>query len=262
MYSEDDLLPISALQHLLFCERQTALIHIERLWADNRYTAEGNVLHKKADASQSETRDGVRITRSLPVHCFKLGLFGVCDVVQFQPPTADTQSNLPLPKRINQELKRRASFSSSTSSQTTSDTTPTGFQSQPVKQRESAFHHWTITPVEYKRGKPKANDCDRVQLCAQALALEEMLGVQIPRGELFYGKQQRRTEVNFDQQLKATTAETAERLHSLIRQQQTPVAMKEKKCETCSLLEACMPPSPNQKSASQYLKTMINQEPV
>lgn len=105
MLTEDDLLPISALQHLLFCERQTALIHIERLWEDNRFTAEGNVLHKKADAAKSETRDCVRITRGLPVHSFELGLYGVCDVVQFQPPEFEQHERLSLPRRIESQLR-------------------------------------------------------------------------------------------------------------------------------------------------------------
>lgn len=233
MHAEDDLLPISALQHLLFCERQTALIHIERLWEDNRFTAEGNVLHKKADAAKSETRDGIRITRGLPVHSFRLGLFGVCDVVQFQPPDFETDARLSLPKRIQEELTK-----------TVTD--------------DSAFSHWTITPVEYKRGKPKKNDCDRVQLAAQAMCLEEMLHVEIPRGDLFYGKQQRRTEVVFDEHLRNTTIETAARFQELIQAQQTPPAVREKKCDTCSLLSVCMPPTAAQKSASQYLKSMIN----
>ena len=255
MHTEDELLPISALQHLLFCERQTALIHIERLWEDNRFTAEGNVLHKKADAAKSETRDGIRITRGLPVHSFKLGLYGICDVVQFQPPESDQHQNrLSLPERIESQLRltrgrrpdRPVTDENEVRAEAASDNVA------------APFANWTITPVEYKRGKPKLNDCDRVQLCAQAVCLEEMLGVQIEGGALFYGKQQRRTEVLFNEQLRGTTIETADRLHQLIRSQLTPKAFKETKCDTCSLLSLCMPPSPQQKSASEYLKTIID----
>ncbi|MEP3478560.1 MAG: CRISPR-associated protein Cas4 [Fuerstiella sp.] len=255
MYSEDDLLPISALQHLLFCERQTALIHIERQWEDNRFTAEGNVLHKKADAAKSETRDGVRITRGLPVHSFQLGLFGVCDVVQFQPPDSQQQNQLSLPKRIESELQlvlRRRPDHHGTDGNEVCAEVGSGNVMAP-------FAKWTITPIEYKRGKPKSNDCDRVQLCAQAMSLEEMLSVQIGRGDLFYGKQQRRTEVIFDEQLRTTTIDTTKRLHQLIRSRLTPTAVKENKCDTCSLLSVCMPPSPKRKSASQYLKTMLSE---
>lgn len=251
MHSEDDLLPISALQHLLFCERQTALIHIERLWEDNRFTAEGNVLHKKADAAKSETRDGIRITRSLPVHSFEFGLYGICDVVQFQPPNFEQHQRLSLPKRIEAQLRltsgRPATDQNEVCAQATSDNVVT------------AFANWTITPVEYKRGKPKSNDCDRVQLCAQAICLEEMLNIEIPQGDLFYGKQQHRTPVEFDEQLRTTTINTVGRLHQLIRSQKTPTAVKEKKCDTCSLLTICMPPTLKQKQASTYIKTMVKE---
>ena len=136
MFTESDFLPISALQHLLYCERQCALIHVERLWAENRFTAEGNILHKKAHGGKSTTRPESRTIRALPLRSFELGLCGVADIVQQKP------GEPPL-------------------------------------------------PVEYKRGRPKKNDCDRVQLCAQALCLEEMTKQTIPRGELFYGKTRR-----------------------------------------------------------------------
>ena len=154
MFAEDDLLPISALQHLLFCERQCALIHIERRWAENRYTAEG--LHRRAHAAPSETRDGVRITRSLPLHSFELGLSGQADVVLWKSPPGRDDSGQTL-------------------AQILANASP------------EVLRMWEVTPVEYKRGEPKANDCDRVQLCAQAMCLEEMCGVQIFRGELFHG---------------------------------------------------------------------------
>lgn len=252
MHTEDDLLPISALQHMLFCERQTALIHTERLWEENRFTAEGRVVHRKADAAKSETRDGVRITRGLPVHSFKLGLYGVCDVVQFKPPDMIPQPNLSLPKRIERQLRlTRASGEASPDSDTgvSDQASPAG------RVKQTAFQHWTITPVEYKRGKPKANDCDRVQLCAQAMCLEEMLNVEIPKGDLFYGKQQHRTEVPFDAGLRAITESTVNQLHALIQSRQTPHAIREKKCDTCSLLSVCMPPKVS-RSAVRYVEDM------
>lgn len=254
MHAEDDLPPISALQHLLFCERQTALIHVERQWIENRFTAEGRVLHQKADAAKSETRDGVRITRGLPVHSFALGLYGVCDVVQFKPPDMLPQPTLSLPKRIEQQLRLTRGREARPPQLPRS---LRGRQARPPSEPDpTGFHLWTITPVEYKRGKPKANDCDRVQLCAQAMCLEEMLNVDIPRGDLFYGKQQRRTEVVFDTQLRDLTTSTAQRLQSLIQSQQTPAAKYEKKCDTCSLLPVCLPDR-SRYSASDYLTRMI-----
>jgi CRISPR-associated exonuclease Cas4 len=183
-------LPLSALQHLLFCERQCALIHVERLWEENRFTAEGRVLHEKVDEGRGESRPGVRITRSLQLRSEMLGLHGVADVV---------------------ELHRR----------------PDG--------------GWQPFPVEYKRGKPKAHDADLVQLCAQAMCLEEGFGVPVPEGALFYGQTRRRLDVLFDDGLRALTTRTAARLHEVIASGRTPRAVREKKCEACSLLEVCLP---------------------
>ncbi len=185
-FTEDQLLPLSALQHLLFCERQCALIHVEQVWAENRFTAEGAVLHERAHEGADESRPGVRITRGLPVRSLQLGLSGECDVVEFHG-------------------------------------------------------SGVVLPVEYKRGKPKAHRADEVQLCAQALCLEEMLKVTVERGALYYGERKRRTEVMFDEELRSLTRNTAERLHEMFRSRRTPAAVREKKCESCSLVDLCMP---------------------
>lgn len=224
---EDNLLPISALQHLLFCERQCALIHVERLWADNRFTAEGNRLHEKAHAGKPETRDGVRITRGLPLHSFALGLVGQADVVEWQPPPSQRTAGKTLADVLRQagEAERAA---------------------------------WRVTPVEYKRGKPKANDCDRVQLCAQAMCLEEMLDVSISAGDLFYGEKRRRVTVEFNDELRQTTAQAARRLHEIVDGYITPPAVREKKCDTCSLFHLCLPEATSKhQSASKYLERML-----
>lgn len=227
MYTEDELRPISALQHLLFCERQCALIHIEQVWAENRFTAEGNQLHKKAHDGKPETRDGVRITRGLPLHSFRWGLVGQADVIHWQPPADQFRAGVSLAK-----LLRSAT---------------------PEQRRD-----WLITPVEYKRGKPKKNDCDRVQLCAQALCLEEMLDVVIPSGDLFYGEKRRRVAVAFDEGLRETTCRAASRLHELLSTGVTPIAKKEKKCDTCSLLPICMPAAVSRASAKRYFDRCLD----
>jgi CRISPR-associated exonuclease Cas4 len=83
-YAADELLPLSGIQHFLFCRRQWALIHIERQWKENTLTAEGRLLHKRVDDPFfSETRQGIIITRSVPVASYRLGLSGICDVVEF-----------------------------------------------------------------------------------------------------------------------------------------------------------------------------------
>ena len=98
-----------------------------------------------------------------------------------------------------------------------------------------------IVPVEYKRGKPKRDGSDSVQLCAQALCLEEMLGVEVPVGQLFYGQLRRREEVAIDAALRRRTTEAALRMHELMRTGTTPPASLMKKCARCSLLHLCQP---------------------
>lgn len=213
-----DLLPISALQHLLYCERQCALIHVEQVWAENEFTVEGNVMHEKAHDGPDETRAGVRVVRGLAVKSEALGLSGQCDVVEFhEHPHGQSGPHSPLCGNF-------------------------------------------ILPIEYKRGKPKAHRADEVQLCAQAMCLEEMLrdraipdprgensgqecpGYVIPEGRIFYGQTRRRTDVVFDAELRALTADTARRLREMIASRRTPPAVyEERKCEACSLKELCMP---------------------
>lgn len=112
---------------------------------------------------------------------------------------------------------------------------------------------WQPFPVEYKRGKPKSDGSDEVQLCAQALCLEEMLGVEIPEGALFYGKTRRRKNVELTGELRAKTEGAAARLHELVRSGVTPKAYREPKCENCSLLKLCLPPESPRRSAARYL---------
>jgi CRISPR-associated exonuclease Cas4 len=207
-FAEDDLLPLSALQHLLFCERQCALIHVEGLWLENRLTVEGRHLHERADAAGHETRGPVRTVRGLALRSLRLGLIGKADVVEFHE-AADGA-----PARV--------------------------------------------VPVEYKRGRPKPIDADRVQLCAQALCLEEMLDVAIPAGALFYGTPRRRTEVLLDAELRRRTEEAAARLRALVRGGITPLAEREAKCDACSLLPRCLPQAVSRRrSASRWLDHTI-----
>ena len=202
-YSEGDLLPLSALQHLAFCERQWGLIHLEQQWGENRLTAEGRLLHENADSETTEIRDGVRTCRGLRIRSLRYGIAGRADVVEFGP-----------------EGPRS---------------------------------------VEYKRGKPKASDMDEVQLCAQALCLEEMLGVRIAEGSLFYGEPRRRTAVVFDEGLRKRVERLIERLHELTKRGVTPLAVYAPKCKSCSLLQVCEPKVTGGKSAKQYMKNALRQ---
>lgn len=100
---------------------------------------------------------------------------------------------------------------------------------------------WQPFPVEYKRGRPKKDSCDKVQLCAQAICLEEMLGRDVPAGALYYGKKKRRVEIVFDQELRQETAETASALHTLLNSGITPEPTVTPACESCSFHELCLP---------------------
>lgn len=216
MFSEDELIPLSALQHLLFCERQCALIHIEQAWAENRFTAEGRIMHERVDETGRESRGRIRTANGLLLRSLCFGLSGKADAVEFHREGEDDSGDASV---------------------------------------------WRPFPVEYKRGKPKQNDCDLVQLCAQALCLEEMLGVAVPEGALYYGKPRRRLAVVFDDGLREKTKEAARRLHELVSSSRTPQARYEKKCESCSMLSVCMPAVTGvRRSVQRYMAKALAQE--
>lgn len=208
MYAEDDLLMLSALQHLLFCRRQCALIHVEQLWAENRLTAEGRVLHERVHQAGRESRRNIRVEFDVPLRSLRLGITGRADVVEFH-------------------------------------------------RRDNGL--WQPYPVEYKRGRPKKDDTDRVQLCAQALCLEEMLEIPVPAGAFYYGKKHRRQDVIFDDELIAKTIDTARELHDLVASGITPPPVYGKHCQSCSFVDLCLPKTLKKKRRVQiYLDRMIS----
>lgn len=231
MYEEADLLPISALQHLAFCERQWALIHLEGMWAENRLTVEGHHLHDRTHRPETESRGDVRTARALRLRSLRLGLTGIADVVEFH-----RVANAMEPQGVNCD------------------------QRAPGIILPGVPGLWQPMPVEYKRGRPKLGPYDELQLCAQALCLEEMLGVEIPSAALFYGQPRQRLEVLLRVALREQTERLATRLHELTRARKTPTARYEKKCESCSLLSLCMPKTTGgRKSISRYLSGVIDQ---
>jgi len=185
--TEESLIPLSALQHHLYCPRQCALIHVEGLWAEDGATAEGQLLHARVDAGRAETRPGVRVARGLLIRSLALGVVGRADAVEFS-----------------------------------------GKPPQPF-------------PVEYKRGKPKSHRADEVQLCAQAICLEEMFATPVPEGALFYGQTRRRLRVAFDAELRALTARVAAEARANIAAGHTPAPVFGPWCRRCSLLDLCQP---------------------
>ena len=129
-----------------------------------------------------------------------------------------------------------------------------------IEYHRRADGSWQVFPVEYKRGKPKPDNSDKVQLCAQAMCLEEMLNVSIPAGALFYGKTRRRLDVDFDETLRQETQYVAKKAHKLIESGQTPKPVYAKRCESCSLVAECMPRTIQKKrSVESYLKRMLDE---
>jgi CRISPR-associated exonuclease Cas4 len=99
---------------------------------------------------------------------------------------------------------------------------------------------WLPYPVEYKRGKSKLDDCDRLQLCAQAICLEEMLCTKINRGAIFYGEPRRREVVDFTLELRMKLIDTTKSMHEMFTRKYTPNSVKRQKCNSCSLKDLCL----------------------
>jgi CRISPR-associated exonuclease Cas4 len=219
MYSEEDLLPLSGLQHLSFCERRWALIHLERQWEENLFTAEGKVLHDKAHSAEIESRPEVLVRRTLALCSFRLGLSGQTDIVEFLPCGPD-EAGLAIPRRKGL---------------------------------------WRPYPIEYKRSRDKhGGTAYQIQLCAQALCLEEMLDTPVPHGAIFDSQTRRRVEFIFDNELRQRVEQLAARMHAINESRQTPHAVYEKKCEGCSMKPVCLPSTAGAERASRYLRRAVS----
>lgn len=214
-YQEDEFLAISGIQHFCYCRRQWALAYLEQQWAENLLTTQGKLLHERAHDDQfTEKRNDLLVSRGLSVSSRTLGLYGICDVVEF-----------------------RAS--------------PSGV---PLASREGL---WLPVPVEYKRGRPKDHQADELQLCAQAICLEEMFCCAVPKGYLYYGEPRRRTAVDLDDVLRQTVAQMAEEMHTLFRRGYTPRVKPGKQCRACSLVDLCMSRLERRPSVSDYLQSYL-----
>ena len=202
---DDEFLQLSGIQHFAFCKRQWGLIHIDEVWEDNNLTASGNIVHRNVDEGVSkETRNDLRIMRSVRVVSYELGLNGICDVVEF---------------------------------------------------RRSEDGELSVFPIEYKHGSPKRSDCDRVQLCAQAMALEEMFDTPVTSGAIYYHTIRRREAVQISEELRNLTRTLAEEMHNLFSEGKVPAPKYEAFCMSCSLYDRCLPETAYKRSSvKKYLK--------
>jgi CRISPR-associated exonuclease Cas4 len=203
----DDYLPISGLQHLMVCERQAALIHIERVWVEDVATAMGRAVHERADAPGIEYRADVRSVRGVQLVSHVHGLQGRADVVEFRAATK------------------------------------------------------AIIPVEYKRGASRFPLADAVQVCAQALCLEEMHGAAITEGALFHAKTRKRKTISLTEELRNTTLRAVLRLHEIFDRREVPPPVLKAVCARCSLEPVCQPRALREHTrGSAYLSSLLNEE--
>lgn len=197
----DDYVAISALQHCAYCPRQFALIHVEQIWEENRYTAEGKLLHERVDSGAFEQRRGTRYERGIMLESRQFRIRGRMDLLEIE-----------------------------------SGDPPLYF------------------PVEYKRGKPKVEDWDRIQLCAQALCLEEMRQCRIEEGALWYWDTRRREAIALDRSLRDATIKTIQRSHEILDRGTTPEPTQEtKRCRACSLVDLCEPRTFRKDTSRMYV---------
>lgn len=218
MYSEDEYLMLSGLQHFMFCRRQWALIHIEQQWAENYRTADGRVMHRNVhDASLHEKRGDTVTARAMAVSSARLGLSGECDAVEFRKDSG-------------------------------------GIEIFGLDGR------YSVTPIEYKRGAPKADESDIMQLAAQAMCLEEMLCCDIPVGYLFYGDTRHRLKVEIDAALRSRVEKAVCEMHDMFSRRYTPKVKRSKACNACSLKEICLPVLCSEKSAEKYMRDMLGSD--
>lgn len=216
MYTDDDMLILSGIQHFRFCPRQWALMEIDRQWADNRLTIEGQQLHERVDDPFYRQKCGDAIClRAVHVASRALGLYGVADVIELHRADADDPDTIAHPKYPGR---------------------------------------WRPVPVEYKHGRPKRGEEDKVQLAAQAMALEEMHGISITRGAFFYGETRRRVDVDIDDRLRQITRQCAGQMHEMLREAAVPEAEYRKRCDKCSLLQRCLPQAPGRQQVEEYLE--------
>lgn len=176
--------PISALEHFVYCPRQCALIHVEQTFDENLYTIRGSRAHDRVTSGETSWESGVRVARSLPLYSDRYGIHGKADVVELR-------------------------------------------ESGPV-------------PVEYKLGRPRRQAAE-VQLCAQALCLEEMFEVDVPIGCLYSVGSRRRSEVRLDARLRAQTVDAIDKVRCQLDRMELPAAPNDDRCPRCSLIDTCLP---------------------
>ena len=213
---------LSGIQHFVFCPRQWALIHIEQQWQENRLTAEGRLLHKNADNPSYRQKNGNKVSlHSVPISSTKLGLYGYTDVIELYPTDSPDEG---------------------------------------IVHPSYPGCYWKPVPIEYKHGRAKPDERDKVQLAAQVICLEEQYGIVIETACIYYATTNRRETVAMDETLRSLTQSCADEMHRVFEQGIVPKAEKKHGCSNCSLEEVCLPEIGSKSSVSIYLKKSLYEE--
>lgn len=219
-YKEDEFLMLSGLQHYKFCRRRWALIHIENQWAENLRTVDGGLMHENAHDKNFSETRG--------------------DIIVTRGMNVFSR-NLGVSGECDVLEFHRTEHGDGIS----------------LEGREGL---WGAFPVEYKRGKPHSQSGDELQLCAQAMCLEEMLCCDIPKGALYYGELRRRQQVVFTEELRRSVRESLDEMHDLFRCGRTPKVKPTKSCNACSMKDLCLPKLMRDSSVSGYLKQQLEEQ--
>jgi CRISPR-associated exonuclease Cas4 len=212
--TENELIVIAALNQYVFCPRRCALMFVEGVWSDNEHTALGSLQHEHADKPGYETDDGATVLRGLPVFSRRYGIAGKADIVEVREAAGDVDGSRP-------------------------------------GDRQSGVEKQYI-PVEYKKGRRRKFENDDVQLCAQALCLEEMFGVPVPAGFIYHTASKRRRRVVFDEGLRRETERTIQAVRELMAEGKAPAAVLLPRCDGCSLRQTCMPELTGERPLRSY----------
>ena len=197
----EPVIPISAIEHFVYCPRQCALIHCDGVWSDNAHTVRGTRAHRRVDGGQHRMERGRRVLRGIPLWSESLGLSGRADVVEMDGDA--------------------------------------------------------VRPVEYKSGVRHGVAAD-LQLCAQALCLEEMLSVEVPSGSVWYGGPRCRVEVEFTGVLRDQVLVAIDAIRAQLRTGALPDAADDERCSECQLLHHCLPGVTNApRTVRRYMSSVV-----
>lgn len=197
-WTDDDLIPISALEHFSYCPRQCGLIHLEQVWDENLHTTRGDIVHEHVDEVGHESRPGTRLEFAMPLWSDCLGLVGRADLVEFNDGIA--------------------------------------------------------YPVEYKSGHRRKWGHEAIQVCAQAICLEEMLGTPVPKGSIYYHGSHARREIRFEAALRELVTSTTLSVRTMLLEQGLPSPIADARCRQCSLRDACLPVALSRSARTRYWK--------